>query len=351
METSDEAPFLTRYEVAAYYSYEAFEINQWDEAADKDDQFPVKNTASLTYRLKGGTDAEDEADVTVPVKFLKNMAALKITKQIRVPQFSTGDQGYTEKIYDADMGEDFPGYAAFTIKKNGEPYTGAYLETEEGRYTLIENGTVFINPYSDDEDKDENDNEIPVIGTDGSEVILVEPGTSTIEEIHAPEGTAIPAEKDEKSKTCSVTATDTPENPVAVTFTNEAPEVGGLAFTKKGTDNQALAGAKFGIWKTDAVEPYTGENAVTTAESGTDGKVEFYPLDEGTYIVKELAAPEGYMLDLNEYEVTIEGNEIANSLTLNGDPVTELVNEKNEGILTFTKSVKTADGRNTDIQY
>lgn len=356
VETSDEAPFLTRYEVAAYYSYEAFEINQWDEAADKDDQFPVKNTASLTYRLKGGTDAEDEADVTVPVKFLKNMAALKITKQIRVPQFSTGDQGYTEKIYDADMGEDFPGYAAFTIKKNGEPYTGAYLETEEGRYTLIENGTVFINPYSDDEDKDENDNEIPVIGTDGSEVILVEPGTYTIEEIHAPEGTAIPAEKDEKSKTCSVTATDTPENPVAVTFTNEAPEVGGLVFTKKGTVTgstavQALAGAEFGIWKADAVEPYTRENAVTTAESGTDGKVEFYPLDKGNYIVKELTAPSGYMLDLNEYTVTIEGNKIAYSLTRDGYSVTELVNEKNEGTLTFTKYVKTESGRNTDILY
>ncbi|MGN1126253.1 MAG: prealbumin-like fold domain-containing protein, partial [Ruminococcus sp.] len=63
-----------------------------------------------------------------------------------------------------------------------------------------------------------------------------------------------------------------------------------------------LKGAKFGLYKEEAC---TTELKVAT--TGSDGKTNFggYQLDAGTYYVKEIEAPKGYILDPTPHAVTI----------------------------------------------
>ena len=42
-----------------------------------------------------------------------------------------------------------------------------------------------------------------------------------------------------------------------------------------------------------------------TAQSGTDGSITFEGLDAGTYTLKEISAPTGYVVDNKEYSVVI----------------------------------------------
>ena len=74
-----------------------------------------------------------------------------------------------------------------------------------------------------------------------------------------------------------------------------------------------LAGAVFGLF-TDAAGtvPYMAKNAdgtagttPMTATSGTDGRMNFKGLDAGTYYLKEISAPDGYVTDSTVHPVVI----------------------------------------------
>lgn len=66
-----------------------------------------------------------------------------------------------------------------------------------------------------------------------------------------------------------------------------------------------LSGAKFGLYKEEACTTKLAE-----ATTGNDGKTNFggKQLKAGTYYVKELEAPKGYILDSTAYPVTIKPN-------------------------------------------
>lgn len=73
------------------------------------------------------------------------------------------------------------------------------------------------------------------------------------------------------------------------------------------TENAALAGAKFGLYKED------GTTLIKEATSEEDGIVNFnILLNEGTYYVKEITAPNGYRVDDHPYKVEISATQANN---------------------------------------
>lgn len=78
---------------------------------------------------------------------------------------------------------------------------------------------------------------------------------------------------------------------------------------KKVDDNgNALAGAVIGLFSADTTE-FTKETALLTATSADDGSFSFKDIPVGEYIVKELKSPKGYLINENNFEVSITENE------------------------------------------
>lgn len=71
--------------------------------------------------------------------------------------------------------------------------------------------------------------------------------------------------------------------------------------TKLDEDGNPLPGASIGLFAEGSSE------AVQTAVSDENGQFFFSGLDEGSYIVREIQAPEGYVLDETEYPVNAQG--------------------------------------------
>ena len=100
-----------------------------------------------------------------------------------------------------------------------------------------------------------------------------------------------------------------------------------------------LRGAKIGIFKTQAC---TDNDKIEEAITNTDGVAAFnYKFAEGTYYVKEIAAPEGYNLNTSVFEVKIEKgstalhNGIQNTTTIT-DTKSKLPETGGAGTLAFT---------------
>ena len=73
-------------------------------------------------------------------------------------------------------------------------------------------------------------------------------------------------------------------------------------------NGRALEGAVIGLFPADTKE-FSKETALMVATSDKDGKFSFKNIPVGSYIVKEISAPEGYILDSDNYEVTISEHE------------------------------------------
>ncbi len=71
---------------------------------------------------------------------------------------------------------------------------------------------------------------------------------------------------------------------------------------KKDEDGKALAGATIGLFLTDGTEP------ILTTVSAEDGSFAFTGIPYGEYVVREIAAPEGYVMDDTPYTVKVEQN-------------------------------------------
>ena len=107
-------------------------------------------------------------------------------------------------------------------------------------------------------------------------------------------------------------------------------------FLKRGTvkgikvneADEPLENALFGLFNTDC-EEFTADNAIMTSESDSKGEFGFEEVPFGSYIVREIAAPTGYVLSEESYPVTVsENNETINIRT---------VNDKIRGNVTVTK--------------
>ena len=83
---------------------------------------------------------------------------------------------------------------------------------------------------------------------------------------------------------------------------------GSVSGKKIDENGEVLGGALIGIFKADETE-YTKEHAIMTATSEKDGSFSFAKVPYGKWIVREIEAPEGFVLDDTSYEVNIGENE------------------------------------------
>lgn len=121
-------------------------------------------------------------------------------------------------------------------------------------------------------------------------------GNYVVKELAAPTGYILSSEE------YPVTVGET-TNPVSIKIVNERARgsVNGLKIDDAGNK---LAGAKIAIFAAGTTE-FTEENAVAVTTTKANGKFSFEGLLYGDYIVKELAAPSGYVLSAQEYPVTV----------------------------------------------
>ena len=83
---------------------------------------------------------------------------------------------------------------------------------------------------------------------------------------------------------------------------------GSVSGKKIDENGETLGGALIGIFKADETE-FTKEHAIMTATSEKDGSFSFAKVPYGKWIVREIEAPEGFVLDDTSYEVNIGENE------------------------------------------
>ena len=83
---------------------------------------------------------------------------------------------------------------------------------------------------------------------------------------------------------------------------------GSVSGKKIDENGEALGGALIGIFKADETE-FTKEHAIMTATSEKDGSFSFAKVPYGQWIVREIEAPTGFVLDDTSCEVNISKNE------------------------------------------
>lgn len=125
-------------------------------------------------------------------------------------------------------------------------------------------------------------------------------GTYIVKEIEAPKDYLL----DEKSYIVEITEH---EQTVELELVNVLKR-GSIHGIKIDNLSNPLEGALIGLFSADTTK-FTKKNALMTITSDKEGNFEFNNLPVGKYIVKELKAPKGYILNEKVYEVTIEENE------------------------------------------
>lgn len=100
---------------------------------------------------------------------------------------------------------------------------------------------------------------------------------------------------------------------------------------KKDENGKALAGAVIGLFCTDGKEP------ILTVKSDEDGRFSFKHIPYGEYVIREIAAPEGYVLDETPYTVKIDEDGAVVPI--------EITNTLIRGSVQLTKTDKDDPGR------
>lgn len=82
---------------------------------------------------------------------------------------------------------------------------------------------------------------------------------------------------------------------------NPTPVLGSIAIKKTDEDKKVLSGAEFTLYDEDG-------KVVDRGVTGSDGTLTFNDLEPGRYVLKETKAPEGYVLEVDETNVTVVAN-------------------------------------------
>ena len=82
-----------------------------------------------------------------------------------------------------------------------------------------------------------------------------------------------------------------------------------------------LENAMFGLFNTDCKE-FTADNSIMTARSNKEGKFEFTEIPYGEYVVKEIFAPDGYILSDEKFPVIVSEDGEIIEITAGNKPIT-----------------------------
>lgn len=147
-------------------------------------------------------------------------------------------------------------------------------------------------------------NGIFTTGADGKITITnVRPGNYIITEIKAPDGYLI----DDPTRTITVSSGDTQ----TIVFKDTKP--GGLIIEKRDSvTKEPLAGATFKVTTSDG--RFVAQDGGATSTNGlyttdANGQIHIVDLDPDTYVVTEVTAPDGYLMDAPSQTVKIEKND------------------------------------------
>ena len=227
--------------------------------------------------------------------------------------------------------ENHPAKGRLTIRKEGEVVKGFDKDFTYEEASLA--GAVFEvyaseDIYTADHQTDENGNRyleyakdtlVATVTTDetGSAVIENLPlGKYRVEEKKAPEGYTWNA-KGEKV-TFTYAGQDTPVVDEEVTFTNERQKVSITVEKQDAETGSVVAGAVFGLYNKNEIK--SGDNVIVKADtllqeitSDEKGQAHFtLELPLGTYYVKEISAPDGFVSsdEVLEFDATYQGQDI-----------------------------------------
>lgn len=147
-------------------------------------------------------------------------------------------------------------------------------------------------------------NGIFTTGADGKITISnLRPGNYIITEIKAPDGYLI----DDPTRNVTVTSGDTQ----TIVFKDTKP--GGLIIEKRDSvTKEPLAGATFKVTTSDG--RFVAQDGGATSTNGlyttdANGQIHIVDLDPDTYVVTEVTAPDGYLMDAPSQTVKIEKND------------------------------------------
>lgn len=265
---------------------------------------------------------------------------------------------------------------SFVVKEdeNGVP-AGYLLDTEEHYVTLTyagqeESVSIVALGVKDERQKAEvklykdlEKDELFQIGS-GDEILHVYFALYAAEELTAADGSVIPADglieiAGVQADGMLVFASDLPIGsyyvkeyavdaqyliseetyPIAFTYEDETTAVvrievnngeaiwnriirGSITGIKVDEQGEPLPGAVFGLFRADCTD-FTEENALLTAKSAEDGSFSFEDIPYGVWLVREIAAPEGYALSDEIFTVQISENDAVIELgNLENKPIT-----------------------------
>ena len=295
------APFYSQYRVDIEYPYDVF-VSQYYDDVNIQKGPVVQNTATITYQLKGQQEKTSDSSATKQWSDVTEPAKLVLKKMINGKVYTQGNFGNNDPV---------KGDVKYSIKKNEQGNTEnliIYQQNADGTYSVLsKDGEVTYAPSENN--------------TTGELIVYLDPGTYTVSEIGLPAYTEKITAGSETAEDKTVTLV-AGENEPLIFYNKE--NLGQIKIIKTGIRNGQkinLPGAKFGIYKDLTCEDPVKDSRdqAITATTDEDGIATFDRLGNGTYYVKELEAPSGYVLDDAVYTLTLDetNREIEQSINNN----------------------------------
>lgn len=277
VDVDGNAPYLSTYTVEVVYPYEEFIASYHDQ---NQGQLEIRNQAELTYTLAGGSKMVANSNANQMVGEVTPPAQITIVKYIE------NDGKNTLYIAENFTGDPVQGPAEFTITDEAGKAVALYQKNADGTYSLVSGNTVAVDPAGG----------TGLVGTDGSVTVYLDAGTYTVKETKGPENTSMDF-PDPQTITVAEGEAQTVE------FADKE-KIGKITLTKQGTNATGvvvvLEGAGFGLYKDKACTDLIEEGSTNSS-----GSLTFDRLPYGTYYVKEITAPDGYVLDEKVYPFTL----------------------------------------------
>lgn len=281
---AEGAPFLSYYTVEVVYPYDKFIANYYDA---NQAQLDVTNTVKLTYTLAGDTEKTAEDTASIPVGEVTQPACIEISKYLV-------DKDNRSKLYSAEnfANDTVTGPATFAITTKDGGEATLYVKNDDNTYTVLDSNIVTIDPNGTEKNN----------STTGSIKVYMDPGTYTVSETSGPSNTVkmTSESNNAEDKTREVEAGKTQ---TAAFYDKEL--LGYITVQKFGRELGAaetpLLGATFALYR-DAVK-------IGEATTDSNGNAYFNRLPYGTYIIKEISAPDGYVIDSTEHPVEVSEND------------------------------------------